>query len=75
MLGICGGYQMLATTIVDEVEGTDGSVEGLGLLPTGVVFQEAKTLGRPTGTWRGRAVSAYEIHHGVAERSRRSRGG
>ncbi|HYI59065.1 MAG TPA: cobyric acid synthase [Microlunatus sp.] len=69
VLGICGGYQMLATTIVDEVEGTDGSVEGLGLLPTGVVFQEAKTLGRPTGTWRGRAVTAYEIHHGVAARS------
>ncbi|HEU5485218.1 MAG TPA: cobyric acid synthase [Microlunatus sp.] len=66
-VGICGGYQMLGGTIVDRVEAA-GTVEGLGLLPTTVTFGEAKVLGRPTGVWQGRAVSAYEIHHGVAER-------
>jgi adenosylcobyric acid synthase len=67
ILGICGGYQMLAETIADELEGGARRVDGLGLLPTAVTFREAKALGRPTGIWRGRAVSAYEIHHGIAE--------
>ena len=66
VLGICGGYQMLALTVRDEVEGAEAEVDGLGLLPTEVIFQADKTLGRPSGQWRGHPVSAYEIHHGVA---------
>ena len=34
-----------------------------------VRFEEAKTLGRPVGTWRDHPVEAYEIHHGVAARA------
>jgi len=66
VLGICGGYQALAAVITDEVESGAGTVPGLDLLPTGVRFEPAKRLGRPTGQWRGHDVSAYEIHHGVA---------
>ena len=66
VLGICGGYQMLARMIIDEVEGADGEVPGLGLLPTRVDFHAEKVLGRPHGEWRGDPVAAYEIHHGVA---------
>jgi adenosylcobyric acid synthase len=66
VLGICGGYQMLAETIDDELESGAGVVDGLGLLPTRVEFAAGKTLGRPTGTWRGQHVGAYEIHHGTA---------
>jgi adenosylcobyric acid synthase len=73
VLGICGGFQMLARTIDDEVEGGARSradlVDGLGLLPVGVRFEEAKILARPVGTWRDHPVAAYEIHHGVAVRS------
>jgi adenosylcobyric acid synthase len=68
VLGICGGYQMLARTIEDDVEGGSGTIDGLGLLPVGVRFEEVKTLGRPVGSWRGESVAAYEIHHGVAVR-------
>lgn len=71
VLGICGGYQMLARTIEDGVESAatdDGRLDGLGLLPTTVRFSEDKVLGRPAGRWRGHPVSAYEIHHGVAQR-------
>ena len=66
VLGICGGYQMLARTIRDDVETGSGLVDGLDLLPTAVDFEAAKHLGRPDGQWHGHPVSAYEIHHGVA---------
>ena len=67
VLGICGGYQMLAHEIEDDVEGRVGTVEGLGLLPTRVTFGAAKVLARPRGSWAGHEIDgAYEIHHGVA---------
>lgn len=66
VLGICGGYQMLAEEIVDEVESGAGSVPGLGLLPVRVEFARHKTLRRPVGTAYGHPVRAYEIHHGAA---------
>ncbi|MEV7935652.1 cobyric acid synthase [Kitasatospora sp. NPDC088264] len=65
VLGVCGGYQMLARGIEDEVESGAGSVEGLGLLPTHVRFGAEKVLARPAGTAYGQRVEGYEIHHGV----------
>jgi len=67
VLGICGGYQMLAAQIEDQVESRRGVVEGLGLLPVRVVFRPEKVLGRPQGRALGVPVTGYEIHHGVAE--------
>jgi adenosylcobyric acid synthase len=65
VLGICGGYQMLARTITDEVESGAGTVPGLALLPADVRFAREKTLGRPVGEALGQRVHGYEIHHGV----------
>ncbi|TDD25168.1 cobyric acid synthase [Actinomadura sp. KC06] len=67
VLGICGGYQMLAREIVDHVESGAGGVEGLGLLPAKVEFGKEKSLGRPSGRAYGEDVHAYEIHHGKVE--------
>jgi adenosylcobyric acid synthase len=67
VLGICGGFQMLSEEITDDVESGAGTVSGLGLLPARVVFSEAKTLGRPSGTAYGVQVNGYEIHHGQVE--------
>jgi adenosylcobyric acid synthase len=68
VLGICGGYQMLGRTILDDVESGRGSVEALGLLPVRTVFRHRKVLARPTGSYGEHAVTtAYEIHHGVVE--------
>jgi adenosylcobyric acid synthase len=64
LLGICGGFQMLAETIHDEVESRRGTVPGLGLLPVGITFGARKTLARSTGSGLGTAVDGYEIHHG-----------
>jgi len=72
VLGICGGYQMLAEGI-DDPDGVElrspRTVAGLGLLPVQVHFDVDKHLGRPQGEWRGHTVTAYEIHHGVASRT------
>ncbi|MDX3238148.1 cobyric acid synthase [Streptomyces sp. ME03-5709C] len=67
VLGICGGFQMLAETIEDDVESRAGTVRGLGLLPLRVRFAAGKTLARPSGKAYGEPVEGYEIHHGVAD--------
>jgi adenosylcobyric acid synthase len=70
VLGICGGFQMLGTSVTDDVESRAGSVAGLGLLPVTTTFGTAKVLGRPIGSWRGQDVTtAYEIHHGLVSAS------
>ncbi|MGY1615220.1 cobyric acid synthase [Geodermatophilus sp. SYSU D00691] len=72
VLGICGGHQMLARTITDEVESRAGVVPGLGLLPADVRFAPEKTLGRPVGSAFGEPVHGYEIHHGLVTVDRHS---
>jgi adenosylcobyric acid synthase len=70
LLGICGGFQMLAGRIQDEVESGRGSVEGLGLLPVEIEFAKQKTLARSAGTaFDGVPVRGYEIHHGYVSAS------
>jgi adenosylcobyric acid synthase len=64
LLGICGGYQMLARTINDEVESGVGTVPGLGLLPVDITFGARKTLVRSEGAGLGAPAQGYEIHHG-----------
>ena len=64
VVGVCGGYQMLARRITDHVESGDGTVDGLGLLDHEIEFRAEKTLTRPEGTAFGEPVSGYEIHHG-----------
>jgi adenosylcobyric acid synthase len=65
VLGICGGYQMLAGQIRDDVESGAGLVPGLGLLPATVEFGTAKVLRLRRETSGGEPVTGYEIHHGV----------
>jgi adenosylcobyric acid synthase len=64
LLGICGGFQMLAASIHDQVESHRGTVAGLGLLPVDITFGERKTLARSSGSGLGAEVRGYEIHHG-----------
>jgi adenosylcobyric acid synthase len=65
VLGICGGYQMLARLIRDDVESGAGLVPGLGLLPATVAFGTAKVLRLRREASGGEPVTGYEIHHGV----------
>jgi adenosylcobyric acid synthase len=68
LLGICGGFQMLAETIRDDVESRRGTVPGLGLLPVDIGFAPRKTLRRAEGDGLGAPVRGYEIHHGYVSR-------
>ena len=80
VLGVCGGCQMLGTTIYDpgEVESAVDETDGLGLLPLVTRFEARKTLsqvrahvanrnllGEATGTFE--QLTGYEIHMGVLE--------
>ena len=75
VLGICGGFQMLARTIHDDIESGRGRADGLGLLPVDVTFGSRKTLRHAVGTGFGGAeVRGYEIHYGyVTSRAPRVR--
>ena len=78
VIGICGGYQMLGTEIVDSgIEGTGGevSLRGLGLLDVSTRFCEYKKRteqvekiitgdGEILGLIKGERVRGYEIHMG-----------
>ncbi|HVA23401.1 MAG TPA: cobyric acid synthase [Chloroflexota bacterium] len=65
LLGICAGYQMLGTRIVDQVESRSGEVAGLGLLEATTEFSLDKcTRQRYGADPSGTRVCGYEIHHG-----------
>ncbi|MDH4189265.1 MAG: cobyric acid synthase [Betaproteobacteria bacterium] len=69
LIGICGGMQMLGTTIADPlgVEGPAGTSAGLGLLDYATELAPVKRLrnvaGRLAGS--GAELRGYEIHMGV----------
>jgi len=71
ILGICGGYQQLSQSIVDDgVESPEGPAEvaGLGLLGVTTCFAPTKVVRQRRGTAMGQPVEGYEIHHGRVER-------
>ena len=69
ILGICGGYQMMFETIIDEwcVETSEPmSEEALGFVDDVIVFQKEKILKKGEYTLFGKMVQGFEIHHGVS---------
>ncbi len=68
VLGICGGYQQLGRSIVDDGVEASGEVPALGLLDVTTRFAPAKVVRRRRGVAMGQPVEGYEIHHGRVER-------
>ncbi len=76
VIGICGGYQMLGTEVLDDlgVEGPAGGEGGLSLLPVKTRFGPEKTTRRVRGNvavgrgilagLAGTPIEGYEIHMG-----------
>ena len=70
VLGICGGYQQLGRTIVDDgVEAPVGATDGLGLLDVTTTFAASKVVRQRRGTVMGQPVAGYQIHHGRVDRA------
>ncbi|ADO48035.1 cobyric acid synthase [[Enterobacter] lignolyticus] len=78
VMGICGGYQMLGDTIIDEVESGLGTMPGLGMLNTVTHFAQRKTTTQVSAqmalslpAWLTQAsgvrVQGYEIHMGETQ--------
>ena len=70
VMGICGGFQMLGTSLLDPdgIE-TGGVTAGMGLLPCETRFTKEKTRTRVTAAsalpgMEGAALEGYEIHMG-----------
>jgi len=64
ILGLCGGYQMLGSTITDTIESHHGTIPGLGWLDATTLFGAHKVTRQRTGVASGRPVTGYQIHHG-----------
>jgi len=64
VIGICGGYQMMGRTIVDEVESGRGVVAGLGWLDAETEFGATKVTRQRRGRALHQRVTGYQIHHG-----------
>lgn len=79
ILGICGGYQMLGSVVLDKlgVEGNISQEEGFGFLDIKTRFNEAKITKqthadilcdlRDIKSIKGHIVSGYEIHNGISK--------
>lgn len=70
ILGICGGYQMLGSTLSDpECVEHGGELKGMQLLPCNTVFCKEKTRTRVSASccalpFERMPIEAYEIHMG-----------
>lgn len=68
LVGVCGGYQMLGNLLSDphQIETSDKTIRGLGLLDVETVLAPQKTLVKQEGTHieSGCRIVGYEIHHG-----------
>ena len=71
VIGICGGYQMLGTSVFDPlgIEGTNERIDGLGLLDVETVMAPEKTVRNSTAhsVEYDVPLSGYEIHMGHTE--------
>ncbi|MCY7366590.1 MAG: cobyric acid synthase CobQ [Chamaesiphon sp.] len=73
IMGICGGFQMLGTTLADPtgIEGIAGEYPGLNLLPLQTTISDVKTTRQRATTsnypHQGISIAGYEIHQGTTQ--------
>jgi adenosylcobyric acid synthase len=70
VLGICGGYQMMGSTVRDPdgIEGRPGATAGLALLPVETVLRAPKVTTLTRFSRDGARGGGYEIHMGQTRR-------
>lgn len=81
IFGICGGYQMLGSRIIDSCSVEEGGeIRGMELLPIVTMLQEEKTRAQVTGRFSrlsgklallsDKKFEGYEIHMGLCKNER-----
>jgi adenosylcobyric acid synthase len=77
IIGVCGGFQMLGTRILDpgNVEASEAATEGLGFLQVVTEFVTRKQTVRVSGVSlrSGVEIAGYEIHMGQTNQTEGSR--
>ncbi|MCH9740690.1 MAG: cobyric acid synthase [Epsilonproteobacteria bacterium] len=71
ILGICGGFQMMFESIVDDkaIESDEPMrVKGLGFIDDKITFQTEKIVRRGSYILFGKRINGFEIHHGVSRK-------
>ena len=70
-IGICGGFQMLGTSVNDPdgIEGSRAEMSGLGLIDMTTTMSATKKTQQVEFEFGGKICHGYEIHHGVSQRS------
>ena len=70
IIAICGGYEMLFETILDQeqIESQTKCVKGVGRFKGTILFQREKILKKGCYNQQGVMVQAYEIHNAVAKK-------
>jgi cobyric acid synthase len=68
IVGICAGYQMLGSQILDpcHVESVQSEIAAIGLLPTVAIFESEKKTKQVSGVTIDQKlrIKGYQIHHG-----------
>ena len=70
IVAICGGYEMMFETLVDEygIESSLARYEGFGRFRGEVHFQKEKVVQKGWYNLLGIPVEGYEIHNGIAKK-------
>ena len=71
ILGICGGYQMMFNTIIDElcIETDTPTIEsGLAFIDDDIIFIKEKVLNKELYRMFKKYQEGFEIHHGISKK-------
>jgi adenosylcobyric acid synthase len=66
VIGICGGFQMMGSTLIDKIgieSGTPGTYNGMGIFDFDVIYGERKVISQSFSSFKG-GLRGYEIRRG-----------
>ena len=70
IIGICGGYEMMFETLIDEtgVESDTKTSEGLGFIKETVTFKDKKIVKKLSFELHDMQLKGYETHYGMSKK-------
>jgi len=70
LIGVCGGYEMMFSTIYDAkgIESDDAKIKGLKIFKGDIEFLEEKVVQKGIYNTFGIMTQGYEVHNGVTKK-------